>query len=174
MPASIPLKPPGPSTSVKADTEGMGKLAKYAKSQGIKGVELAALLAQSATETSGFTRLVEKGDKAYFSQYDGKLGNDRPGDGYKYRGRGYLHITGKWMYAKCGRALGLDLVKHPELLERPDIALKASIWFWKDRVAPFVKDFSDVISVTQRVNGGMGALGDRAGNFDDYRRRLNV
>jgi putative chitinase len=164
----------GPSTSRYANAEAQSQLARYARSQGIVGVELAALLAQSATETLSFSSLVERGGKDYFRQYDGKMGNDRPGDGYRYRGRGYLHITGKEMYARCGKALKIDLVKHPELLEQPKYALLASIWYWNDRVKPFVRDWNDVAAVTRRVNGGLAALDDRAANFADYRKKLGV
>lgn len=164
----------GPSTSKYADKTQQNLLSKYAQSQGIKGVELAALLAQSATETASFTRMVEKGDKHYFRQYDGKLGNDKPGDGYRYRGRAFLHITGKYWYNRIGREMGIDLVKHPELLERPDVGAKASIIFWNIWVKPYVSDFNNVTLVTKRVNGGTGALEDREANFADYKQKLGI
>jgi len=108
--------------------------------------------------------------------YGGRMGNgdEASGDGYKYRGRGFLHITGKEMYAKCGKALGIDLVKHPELLEKHDLALKASLWYWNARVKPFIKDFNDVSAVTRRVNGGLNALDDRTANFADYKKKLGI
>ena len=162
------------STSKNANQEGQSRFLAYAQKQGINGVELAALMAQAAHETGGFYKLVETGSKEYFSQYDGKLGNNKPGDGYRYRGRAYLHITGKWMYNHIGKNLGIDLVKHPELLEKPDIAAKASIWYWNNIVKPSVRDFNDVIAVTAKVQGGAGGLGDRATNFDDYKRKLKV
>jgi len=179
QPADTPASPEakkqyGPSTSTNADVQRQNMISRYAQSQGIKGVELAALLAQSATETAGFTRLVEKGDKSYFRQYEGKLGNDRPGDGYRYRGRGFMHITGKYWYNRIGKEMNIDLVKHPELLERPDVGAKASVIFWKIWVKPYVTDFSNVTLVTKRVNGGAGALEDREANFADYRKKLNV
>jgi putative chitinase len=164
----------GPSTSKYADKTQQSYLSKYAQSHGITGVELAALLAQSATETASFTRMVEQGDRHYFRQYDGKLGNDKPGDGYRYRGRAFLHITGKYWYARIGKEMGIDLVKHPELLERPDVGAKASIIFWRIWVKPYVSDFNNVVLVTKRVNGGTGALEDREANFADYKQRLGV
>ena len=162
------------STSMHTSKEGQSKFLSYAQKQGIKGVELAALMAQAAHETQGFYKLAETGSKEYFAQYDGKLGNNKPGDGYRYRGRAYLHITGKWMYNHVGKGIGVDLVKHPELLEKPDVAAKASIWYWNNIVKPNVKDFNDVIAVTAKVQGGAGGLGDRATNFDDYKRKLKV
>lgn len=162
------------STSKYANSQEQNKLANYAQKHGVKGLELAALLAQAAHETLSFTGLVERGDKTYFKKYDGKLGNDKPGDGYKYRGRGYIHITGKYNYALVGKALGLDLLKHPELMERTDVALKASMWYWNTRVRPGVKDWNDVRAVTYRVNGGYIGLDDREANFADYKRKLKV
>lgn len=159
-------------TSQYADKTEQTKLVKSLQSAGIKGVEMAAFLAQAAHETLGFTRFVESGSKEYFAQYDGKLGNDRPGDGYRYRGRSYLHITGKENYARVGKGIGVDLVKHPEWLEKSDIGLKASLWFWNNRVKNHNPDFSDVISVTRLVNGSAAGLGDRAKNFDAYIQKV--
>ena len=173
-PVSVAPKEYGPSTSKNANPEMQSKLAQFARKNGITGVELAALLAQCATETLSFTSLVERGDKRYFSQYDGKMGNDKPGDGYKYRGRGFLHITGKEMYAKCSKAFSTDFVRHPELLEKPEVALKTSLWYWNDRVKPFVRDFNDVSAVTRRVNGGLNAIEDRSANFADYKKKLGI
>lgn len=76
----------------------------------------------------------EFGGPAYFTRmYDitgqrptlaRKMGNTEPGDGPKYRGRGYVQLTWKVNYAKAGAKLGVDLVAHPEMAMRPDIAAK--------------------------------------------------
>jgi putative chitinase len=161
-------------TSQYANRTEQAKLVKSLQSAGVKGVELAAFLAQAAHETLGFTRYVESGSKDYFAQYDGKLGNDKPGDGYRYRGRSYLHITGKENYAKIGKAIGVDLVKHPELLEKPEIGFKASLWYWKNKVKSHNPDFGDVISITQLVNGSATGLGDRSKNFDSYIQKMGL
>lgn len=69
-----------------------------------------------------FNPVIEQGPVSYFSRYDGRLGNNRPGDGYRYRGRGYVQITGKANYARFSQILGIDLVSDPGLTLRPDIA----------------------------------------------------
>lgn len=144
--------------------------------QGIKGTELVALMAQAAQETGRFTDLDENGDTEYFKMYDPKfapekaeeLGNDQPGDGEKYKGRGFLHITGKYNYAAAGKAFGMPFVEKPELLEDPEIAAKTSVWFWLNRVRPNVTDFNNVRSVTKKINPGLHALSDRRKFFKDY------
>ncbi|MFA5899571.1 MAG: hypothetical protein WC829_10705 [Hyphomicrobium sp.] len=64
--------------------------------------------------------------------YGGRLGNDQPGDGYKYRGRGLSQITGKGMYAKFARLLNIDLVGNPDLALRPDIAARILVVGMRD------------------------------------------
>lgn len=78
--------------------------------------------------------ITEFGNKQYFNKYEtgtsiGKrLGNSEPGDGYRYRGRGYVQITGRANYARLTKALGLgpdeDLVKDPDQALRPVIAYR--------------------------------------------------
>lgn len=143
---------------------------------GITGVELIALMAQAAQETGKFKRLAELGDSEYFQRYDPKfspntaaiLGNDFSGEGEKYKGRGFLHTTGKYNYAEVGNALGLPLVKQPELLENPKIAAKTSVWFWLNKVRPSVTDFTDVTAVTRKINPKLNALDEREQFFQDY------
>jgi predicted chitinase len=72
-----------------------------------------------------YNPITELGSRAYISShydYRRDLGNTRPGDGWKYRGRGYVQITGRTNYTKFARLLGIDLVNDPELALQPDIA----------------------------------------------------
>ncbi|MGS8542328.1 glycoside hydrolase family 19 protein, partial [Salmonella enterica subsp. enterica serovar Anatum] len=62
--------------------------------------------------------------------YGGRNGNDHPGDGYAYHGRGYIQLTGKSNYRAAAEALQLDLVKHPELASQPENAAKIAVWYW--------------------------------------------
>ena len=173
---------PKASTITKADPKMQGLLFNQAVKAGLRGEELAQFMAQTAHETLGFNELAELGSKDYFKQYDPRhnpdkaksLGNVKPGDGERYKGRGFLQITGRENYRKAGQALGLPLEKRPELAERPDIAAKIAVWFWKSRVRPGIDDFSDTIGVTNKINPGMQGLGDRDANYHNYARVLKV
>lgn len=155
-------------------------LKKAAEREGIKGKELAAFLSQAAHETLDFKHMKEIGGSLDFKKYDIKyapkkakaLGNTKPGDGAKYKGRGYIQLTGKYNYKKAGDALGLDLVAHPELVEKPEIAAKVAIWYWKERVKDRVDDFTDVKSVTKPINPGLKHLDQRTDKFKSFQVAL--
>ena len=154
----------------------------YLTHAGIRGTELAQFLGQSAHETQNFTKLRETGGRLDFKKYEpvfkkdkhGKtiidpetrrpkdfnpiskaLGNTQPGDGARYCGRGFLHLTGRWNYTAASKALGIDLVNHPELLETdPEVAAKVALWFWENRVKRRMTgtDYSDTPDVTRPIN----------------------
>ena len=155
-------------------------LSRIAQAAGIKGVELAQFLAQCAHETGNFLHLEELGGNRYLAQYDPTvnpakakaLGNTEAGDGAKYKGRGFIQITGKANYAKAGQALGIDLVNSPELAARPDVAAKIAVWYWQSRVQPRVQDFADTKLVTKQINPGLKGLADRQSNFKDYQQQV--
>ena len=155
-------------------------LTKVATAAGIKGAELTQFLAQTAHESANFSTTKEFGDKNYFKKYDIKfnpakakeLGNLRPGEGERYKGRGYIQLTGKYNYEKAGQALGLPLAQKPELVERPDVAAKVAVWFWKNRVQPNVSNFHDTPQATKPINPGMKGLADRDVKFRSMKQAL--
>ena len=97
--------------------------------------------------------------------YGGRMGNDGSNDGWLYRGRAIKQITGKDNYRACGRALGLDLVKNPDLLFDPAIGAKAAIWYWDQAGCNRHADKNDIRAVTKAVNGGYNGLADRRAAF---------
>lgn len=92
--------------------------------------------------------------------YGGRMGNTFPGEGWKYRGRGLLQVTGKDNYTTVGNALGINLVARPEMLATPDIALRASIAWWERKIPDAA--MGDIKRITRLVNGGQHGLDERA------------
>lgn len=93
--------------------------------------------------------------------YDNRkdLGNDTPGDGWRFHGRGVIHLTGRSNYEKYGRLVGKDLVNEPDLAADPDVAADVAIAYWQERLAGVDRTDSD--AVTRKVNGGLNGYADR-------------
>ena len=125
---------------------------------------VAAFIAQIGHE-SGQLKYVKEiwGPTAAQMRYEGRadLGNTQPGDGSKYRGRGLIQITGRANYEACGEALGLDLIKQPELLEKPQHACMSAAWFWASRGLNTLADAGQFDTITRRINGGQNGVADR-------------
>ena len=93
--------------------------------------------------------------------YGNRMGNTAPGDGWKYRGRGLIQITGKNNYNACGDVLGLDLITQPELLEKPQYACLSAAWYWATNGLNTLADAGKFEDITQRINGGQTGAADR-------------
>ena len=95
--------------------------------------------------------------------YAGRMGNgdEASGDGWRYRGRGLIQITGRANYAACGTALGLPLLDQPELLEQPDGAAMSAAWFWQTHGCNELADVAAFAMITRRINGGLNGQSDR-------------
>ena len=151
-------------------------LRKTAEKAGIVGNELTAFLSQCAHETLDFKHMKEIGGSLDFRKYDPKwaprkakqLGNKQAGDGAKYKGRGYIQLTGRDNYKRAGQALGLPLEQKPDLVEKPEVAAKVAVWYWKNRVAPNVDSFKDTRAVTKTINPGMKHLDKRAEKLKSF------
>ncbi|MGO2461844.1 MAG: glycoside hydrolase family 19 protein [Ewingella sp.] len=93
--------------------------------------------------------------------YAGRFGNKSAGDGYKFHGRGLIQITFLDNYLACGRALSLDLIGSPELLNMPENAARSAGWFWKANNCNRFADKGDFTGLTKCINGGINGLPDR-------------
>lgn len=120
-------------------------------------------LAQVGHESGGFKWNGELGGKTYFLKYENRkdLGNTQPGDGYKYRGRGPIQLTGRANYTKYGKLLGLDLVNNPDLVFEPEVGLKVATLYWTMNNLNVPADVNNVKTITRRINGGLNGLQDR-------------
>lgn len=132
-------------------------------------LRICAFLAQIGHE-SGDLKYVREiwGPTAAQLGYEGRkdLGNTVKGDGSKFRGRGLIQITGRVNYTACGKALGLDLVSNPTLLEQPDNAAKSAAWFWEVKGLNALADADRFTDLTRRINGGINGLEDRKKRYN--------
>jgi putative chitinase len=138
----------------------------------ISPLRQAAFLAQLAHE-SGSLRYVK--ELASGEAYEGRLdlGNTEVGDGVRYKGRGFIQITGRANYKACGDALGLDLLTHPELLEQPLQACLSAGWFWKSRGLNELADVKNFRKITKLINGGYNGYEDRLKYYNIALKVLN-
>ena len=90
------------------------------------------------------------------SVYANRNGNGdfASGDGNRYRGRGFIQLTGRANYRQVGEAIGVDLEGNPQLMEDPAVAAKASVAWWKINVEPVISDFTNIGAVSGVVNRG--------------------
>lgn len=102
--------------------------------------------------------------------YGGRMGNTRPGDGWKYIGRGFLQITGYDNYRAVGAELSLDLVGNPELAIDPEHALRVAGAVWKLANANTAADLNSPQLVTKRINGGSHGLLSRIKWLEEVRK----
>ena len=103
--------------------------------------------------------------------YASRMGNgdEASGEGFKFRGRGFIQLTGKSNYTAFGKAIGVDIVANPDLVATKYPLLSAA-WFFSKNCLSKCKDASDasVLAVTKCVNGGTIGLADRQKHFKEY------
>lgn len=165
----------------------------------------AAFLAQCSHESQDFTRLSENlnytnpkrlidiwpsrfsketaplyagnPEKLANKVYANRLGNgdENSGDGYKYRGRGILQLTGKSNYALCSKDIFGDdtLITNPDVLLQPSVAVLSACWFWKINNLNSICDRGDIISLTKKINGGTIGLAERENKYKEIKEILS-
>jgi len=98
-------------------------------------------------------------------------GSEASGDGYKFRGRGYIQLTGRDNYTQFGKAIGEDIASNPDKVSS-QYALLSAAWFWSknglNKLADGGAGDTVVTSITKRVNGGTIGLADRIKHFKEY------
>lgn len=163
----------------------------------------AAFIAQIAHESGGLTRFVENlnysaqrlcqvfpkrfpslaaakpfdrnPEKIANSIYANRLGNGDPasGDGFRYRGRGVIQLTGRSNYREFGKTLGIDLEGDPDTAASPAVAFRTAAAFWKSRGCNELADKGDFKGVTIKINGGTIGLDERMKLFNLAKSVLN-
>lgn len=110
------------------------------------------------------------------ASYCGRMGNGplASGDGWSFRGRGLIQLTGRELYIACGRGIGLDLTFQPHMLERPQWAALSAGWYWSQRGLNAAADAGDVERATKIINGGLIGLKDRKARFERALKVLNA
>jgi putative chitinase len=98
-------------------------------------------------------------------------GNEASGEGYKFRGRGYIQLTGKENYTAFGKSIGVDIPSNPDSVASK-YALASAAWFFSKNGLHRIADegASDIVvtKITKRVNGGTIGLADRIKHFKEY------
>lgn len=156
---------------------------------------IAGFLAQIAHESGGFNFVVENLNysakglmgtfKKYFptediaKQYERKPqmianrvyanrmknGDEQSGDGFKFRGRGLIQLTGRDNYTRFAEALGISLDETVAYLETPNGAVVSAAWFWDNNKLNQYCDKDDFVTLTKRINGGTIGLEDRKHHY---------
>ncbi len=164
-------------------------------------LRMAHFLAQISEETGGFTvffenlnyttasRLLQIFPKYFNSSnvnsYVGKPqsianrvyanrlgnGNEASGEGWKYRGRGLMQLTGKSNYQAYKAYSGVDVIANPDLAANINIALDIAGWFWHKADCNSAADANDIEAVTKKVNGGLINLDARKVHFSNYNKQ---
>ncbi len=104
--------------------------------------------------------------------YSGRMGNrdESSGDGYRFRGRGCIQLTGHANYFHCGKALGVDLVMEPDLVAKPQYAALSAGWFWSTHNCNELAENGTPLdsagestwaNLTKKINGGTIGQADR-------------
>jgi len=159
---------------------------------------VAAFMAQCGHESGGFTLMQEnlnysaKGLRGTFGKYfpndevaklyerkpqmianrvyGNRMGNgdEASGEGWYFRGRGIIQITGKNNYTKCSQSLFESnvLVENPDLLLESEYAIHSACWFWSAARLNELSDIGDIKTMTKRINGGFIGLEDRINHYN--------
>ncbi len=95
--------------------------------------------------------------------YASRMGNrdEASGDGYRFRGRGCVQLTGSDGYFHAGKALGVDFWANPDLVATPQYAALTAGWFWSTHNCNNLAEAADWLGLTKKINGGTIGYDDR-------------
>jgi len=106
--------------------------------------------------------------------YANRMGNgsESSGEGYKYRGRGFIQLTGKSNYKELSNDTGTDYLSDPDKLLSEADAMISALWFWNKNGLNSLADKDDIVGITKRINGGTNGLEDRKQLLNKYKSEL--
>jgi len=101
--------------------------------------------------------------------YANRMGNgpESSGDGYRYRGRGLIQLTGHDNYARFANDMGISIEEAVEYLSTPEGAAVSAAWFWSKNGLNEIADRGDVVAATKRINGGTIGLAVRQAHYSE-------
>lgn len=109
--------------------------------------------------------------------YANRMGNrdEASGDGWKFRGRGLIQLTGRDNYRRCGDAIGINLEEIPDLVaDNPKVAVQAAGWFWESNNLNQYADLDNIEDITREINGGLNGLKERKDFLEKAKRVLGL
>lgn len=126
----------------------------------------AMYIAQTGHESGSFRYPRELwGPTAAQRSYAHRLGNRNASEGYRYRGGGWIQLTGRVNYIAAQKGLGVPLVSQPQLLNRPFYASLVAAWWWRGHGLNAIADTGSVAAATRRINGGLNGFADRQARY---------
>jgi len=150
-----------------------GNFTKLEEDLRYRAATLLKLFPRTAKRTWGFTpeeaqAYAGKPERIASRIYGGRMGNrdEKSGDGYLYRGSGYMQLTGAANFFHAGKALGVDFVRNPDLVRTPEWGMKTAGWFWSTQKCGQFADACNWVGLTKRINGGTIGLEDRIHHTD--------
>ena len=158
------LKIAMPGAGTRLALYGPAILAAMEESQINTPLREAHFLAQIGHESGDLQWTHELGSVAYFAHYEGRadLGNVEVGDGFRFRGRGFIQLTGRANYAAYGASIGRDLLSEPDAVaDEPALCVGVATWFWTRRGLNALADADNIDGITKRINGGDNGISDR-------------
>ena len=97
--------------------------------------------------------------------YGGRMGNNQPGDGYRFRGRGVIQLTGRDNYTNFGKTINKSAEEVASYVTSKEGAIESACWYWNSRNINKAADAGDIVAMTKLINGGTIGLEDRKKHY---------
>ncbi|MBQ4805147.1 glycoside hydrolase family 19 protein [Aquimarina sp. MMG015] len=117
-----------------------------------------------------------KPEKIANKVYANRMGNgpESSGDGWKYKGRGLIQLTGKSNYSELSKNTAQDFTSNPSIVSNPKWALTSACWYWQKRNINKYADEDDIHMVTKLINGGYNGLQNRQHLLEEFKKLYKI